>query len=443
MTRVKRVLPVWLALLSGATAVQGQALDQTGAGGSARTAVLSDGTVTPAPPAAAAQQGSTPAPERYDPREFHLGPLMGRFQARLLADVRTVDQASPGTTRRAADIAGKRVGVEGQLGRDLSFEVSAELGAEHPLRNAYAHYRVARAVRVRAGRFKVPFGDDGMASASERAFVSRSRLGDTLSMGRDTGMMLEARGWGRRLEVTGGVFGRDGDRSTGSGEWAVRGGTTATLRAVVTPIVRAKGTRRDLQVGFSAAASPLAEGTSGLRVRTATGSNLVDTPYWVHGRRDRLGADIRLRAGRFTAAAEYARHRDERRGQSVAGTDLPALGSSGWYASGTWFVTGESRAGGRVPRRSLFAGGPGAVELALRVEGITLGASATGFAHPRAEAVPRTRARAVTGGVNWQLHECVRLQVNVVAERVRGATTSRWVGVPRAITTLARVQVSL
>ena len=109
---------------------------------------------------------------------------------------------------------------------------------------------------------------------------------------------------------------------------------------------------------------------------------------------------------------------DERLGQSVDNTDLEPLVSSGWYVSGTWAITGESKAEGlETPRRPLFRGGFGAVELAARVERIRFG---SGLGDPLASDAPRAEVvlgnsdRVVTFGVNWYANRWIKIQANLV-----------------------------
>src|SRR5690606_20606699 len=111
------------------------------------------------------------------------------------------------------------------------------------------------------------------------------------------------------------------------------------------------------------------EGQPGLRGRTVFDERFYRPDVFVRGARRRLGLEGQWRPGPFSVKAELIRLTQERSGQSVEDTDLSALIGRGWYVSGTWAVTGERKADGLDnPRRPLFRGGPGAVELAVRVE---------------------------------------------------------------------------
>src|SRR6185295_11096929 len=94
----------------------------------------------------------------------------------------------------------------------------------------------------------------------------------------------------------------------------------------------------------------------------------------------------------------------------------------GWYASGTWALTGETKSKGLDrPLHPLFRGGIGAVELAGRVEQIAFGADPSdddGSNSPRSPVVLGNRDFVITMGVNWYPMRCVKIQVNGVREHI-------------------------
>jgi phosphate-selective porin len=73
------------------------------------------------------------------------------------------------------------------------------------------------------------------------------------------------------------------------------------------------------------------------------------------------------------------------------------------------------------PRRSLLAGGPGAIEVATRVERLAfrdVTHPGTVFENPRPEGLAGNAERVVTIGLTWYLHRYVKLQGNLVIEEV-------------------------
>jgi phosphate-selective porin len=117
---------------------------------------------------------------------------------------------------------------------------------------------------------------------------------------------------------------------------------------------------------------------------------------------------------------------DERLGQSVEDTPLSPLRAVGWYASGTWAITGERKSDGlESPRRPLLKGGVGAVELALRLERLTFDSLATGglpSTSYRADVVLGNSNRAVTVGANWYPNRWIKIQFNLIQEALTDPT---------------------
>ena len=142
----------------------------------------------------------------------------------------------------------------------------------------------------------------------------------------------------------------------------------------------------------------------------------------ISGRRERLGYEVRWRPGPASIKAEYIRVTDERVEQSVEDTDLSPFLAKGWYVSGTFALTGEKKADGLdVPRRPLFRGGIGAVELALRQEEMTFGSQASDdvpSTSPRADVTLSNSDRVTTFGVNWYLNRWVKIQFNVIRDKL-------------------------
>jgi phosphate-selective porin len=114
--------------------------------------------------------------------------------------------AAHGNDSRGPELSAKRVGIDGQLGKRLAFEVSLELTSSSPWRDVRALYDLPAGLTIAGGQFKVPLGLDATQSATKRDFVFRSRLADAYSIGRDQGISVEARLWRKRLTIEGGVF---------------------------------------------------------------------------------------------------------------------------------------------------------------------------------------------------------------------------------------------
>jgi phosphate-selective porin len=118
-------------------------------------------------------------------------------------------------------------------------------------------------------------------------------------------------------------------------------------------------------------------------------------------------------------AAEFIRVRDERLGQGFDNEDLEPLTAHGWYVAGTWLAAGRRPNGAdRPPSRF------GAIEIAARYEGLRFGGPAEGdepSRSPRAAVIAANADRVLTGGVNWYVNQFIRVQGNVIRERLENA----------------------
>jgi phosphate-selective porin len=190
----------------------------------------------------------------------------------------------------------------------------------------------------------------------------------------------------------------------------------------VQPFRGTKTLMRDLHVAIAVTDSDVPEGISALRGRTVLDSSFFPAYLWVRGNRRRAGVETRWRPGAFSVSSEYIRVSSERLGESVENSDLSPLIASGWYLSGTWLATGEQKsAGADKPRRPLFRGGFGAVELAGRVEALTFRSAARDgvpSTSPRSDVVLRNDDRATTVGLNWYPFRGIKIQGNLVRESI-------------------------
>jgi phosphate-selective porin len=163
--------------------------------------------------------------------------------------------------------------------------------------------------------------------------------------------------------------------------------------------------------------------------------------HFVNGRRQRIGLEAAYTRGPVAFKAEGLQAREERIGQGSTFGDLPEQVANGWAVSGTWLVTGEKKARTVKPRRRLFRG-PGALELAVRVDGLHFddNGPSTGFegAGNRARNIRPAAANAFTGGLSWWPTEFLRFMGNVVVRDGRQSAGHR-----NYVTVLGRVQVHL
>jgi phosphate-selective porin OprO/OprP len=419
-------------------------------------ATLSPATVPTVPfavePAIVQQKkaGKTPDRVRWDDHlSLHFGTgthveLRGRFQG----DLRESDALLDAVEDNAGlDIARRRIGAAGEIRNAIDFQVEAELGSDHPWRDVYANYRQHPVLQVQGGQFKLPFSLDENTSATNLDFVYRSRAASQLAPGRDLGIMVHGRVLERRVGYEVGMFNHDGRNARTAESDRVYGGGTLAARVTFQPFRAARDWKSDLQIGAAFTASPLEEGFSDLRGRTALDERFYRPDVWVAGNRRRLGAELRWRPGPFSIKSEYMRLTDERRGQSVDDTDLAPAVAEGWYVSGTWALTGEAKAKGfDLPRRPFLRGGPGVIEVGARVESLGFGSAAAGespSAGPRAEVIAGNGDRVETFGVNWYANRWLKVQFNILRDTLRDPSQGPLPGRAGYWSRVLRFQLSL
>jgi phosphate-selective porin OprO/OprP len=370
------------------------------------------------------------------------------FRARLAGELRESQAPFDGDERTdRLDIARRRLGVAGEIRNVVDFQVDAEVGSANPWRDVYVNYRQFDFVQVQGGKFKLPFSLDENTSATKLDFVNRSRAASLLAPGRDIGVMVHGRLLKRRLGYEAGLFGHDGDNARTVDSDRVYGGHTFAARATVQPFRINESLLNDLQVGIAMTRSDLAEGYPDLRGRTALDMRFFRADAWVMGERRRHGVEVRWRPGPASIKAEWMRVSDERLEQGVDDGTLSPIIGTGWYISGTWALTGENKADGvDRPRRPLFRGGYGAVELAARIERIAFGSQADDEAPsdgPRANVIRGNSDRVDTFGVNWYPNRWIKVQFNVVRDTLADPNQGPLPGRPSFWSRVFRFQVSL
>lgn len=346
------------------------------------------------------------------------------FRLKLQADFRVFDPEQDDELD-TFDLHRRRAGIEGVLFRRLEFEIERELRENGPWRDVFLNLDAANWLEIKGGKFKVPFGLEETTGTTDLDFVFRTLASGTIAPARDVGGMAHGR-FGRALSYEVGVFREDGENGRLTepvfllpGEPEPEGGRVFAARAVAAPLARGRVDERP-RVGFAVTSSTLPEGLNSLRGRTVFGSAFFPRVY-VRGRRLRLGAEAEWNPGRFGFRGEYMRATDERKGQGLGDIDLSEMVARGWYASATWVLTGERKGGGIRPRRPLFQGGAGAIEVGARFEELSFGSIAQdgpAFRNPRAEHIAENEDEVWTTGVTWYPNRWIKIQGNAIREHI-------------------------
>jgi phosphate-selective porin OprO and OprP len=345
--------------------------------------------------------------------------LRARFAVdRSDSDASTADPVETSTV----DLGTRRLGVSGEIRNAVDFQIEAELDDDDPWRDVYADFKSFAFARVRGGKFKIPFSLDENTGASRLDFMFRSLAATHLAPGRDIGAMVHGRVVKGLLRYEAGVFEHDGKNARTNNPEKVFGGQTTAVRVAVEPLRNTKDAVGDLTLGVAFTRGDVPEGIGGIRGHTAMQQNFFSAAnYIVSGPRRRLGVEMEFLPGPASVKMEWMRLETERRGQSVEDTDLSPLVGEGWYLSGTYAITGEKKSRVHRPKKPLFQGGYGAVEVGARIESLRFKSGASGEApstSPRADVIVGNRDQVMTVGVNWYINRFFKIQANFIREKL-------------------------
>lgn len=345
------------------------------------------------------------------------------FRARFAADVTDSEASTADVVDTSAiDLGTKRVGISGEIKDAVEFQIEAELTDDDPWRDVYGEFKYFGFARVRGGKFKIPFSLDENTGASRLDFMFRSLAATHLAPGRDRGVMVHGRLVKQIVRYEAGVFEHDGKNARTSNPAKVFGGQTTAARVTVEPLRNTRDAIGDLSFGVAITRGDVPEGIAGLRGQTVMQQNFFSSAdYLVNGPRRRLGVEMEFLPGPASIKMEWMRVETERRGESVEDTDLSPLVADGWYLSGTYAITGEKKSRVQRPKRPLFQGGYGAVEVGARVESLRFKSGASGepgSTSPRADVILGNRNQVTTIGVNWYINRFFKIQANIIREKL-------------------------
>jgi len=344
----------------------------------------------------------------------------------------------------------RRGGINGEIGDHVEFQIESDLQSGGRWRDVFVNWRTYRQFEVMGGRFKVPFGHEQLIGITDVDFAFRTLVSTTIPPARDKGVMAHGRFLQRGITYQVGVFKDDGDNGrlqepqfVLSGE--VPGlGPSIAARLTATPLRPLAETFENLRVGFAYGAADIPEGLNSFRGETAYGTHEFFEPVYVKGRRSRVGTELVYTPGPVGLTAEWMRAREERNNQGLRDEDLSDVLTTGWYASATWLVTGEDKDGFNNPRRSLFAGGFGAVELGARYERLGFESEekvGTPFANPRAAHILPNSDKVWTLGINWFPNRWVRLTINGIREEFADPERTPVPGITKFWSGVGRLQI--
>jgi phosphate-selective porin len=400
------------------------------------------------PSAAVAQTQKTPPNDRgarWEGTSFRVGDSLRldpriRIQADFL-----IDDGSDETEEDEAveedrfSWGSRRIGLDGELFQRVSFQVERAFQDDDDddtkWRDVYADYRFSRALRVRGGRFKLPFSLERTTSRDNLDFLERATAVRAISPSRDTGVMVHGEVVSRVLGYEVGVFQHaDGfDLEDDTNVWEPLGSTLAG-RVRVIPVRNAdEGITRDLEFGVALTRNTVPEGLNSRIGRMFDDERFTERMH-VNGQRTRLGLEGRWNARRVIVKGEWLQLTDQRTAQSVANEDLSDLVLSGGYLTGVFRVVGETGADER------------GVDVAMRFDRLSLGSkndTDEAFTNPRADNVAPLAKDTWTFGVSWYVHRWVKVQGNLIRENLVDSLGVRDLAPDARWTTVMRLQFAL
>jgi phosphate-selective porin len=360
------------------------------------------------------------------------------IRGRVQADWRQFD---PDVDEDNFDLRTIRIGLKGDLTRHFDWEIEREIDRVTDdvsleakdvwkfgqWKDVFVNWTTFDAFSVKGGRFKMPFGLEQNTGVSDLDFAYRSLGSIKIAPGRDTGVMAYGELLSGSLIYEAGVFDDDGDngeleleRFVEEGQDLEGVGPSIAVR-IVGEIFRrlpVPDRLKGAEFGIAYTNAKIPEGLNSLRGEDVYGFDFFE-PVYVKGRRQRLGLQADWSPGPTGFRAEWMRSTEEREGQSNRNTDLSDFIGTAWYASATWFVTGEDKDSDIGVRNPLFQGGIGAVELGIRYDALTFESaskSGTAFTNPRSDNLVPNTDSVLTFGVNWLWNRWVKVVANGIRQ---------------------------
>ncbi|WP_022836417.1 OprO/OprP family phosphate-selective porin [Salisaeta longa] len=318
------------------------------------------------------------------------------------------DQPAPGAEQFALRRA--RIIVEGTIYERFSVRVMPNFGqGTAGLDDAYVNMRLAPALQLRGGTFKMPVGLEFAQSPYYMHLIERA-FPTALVPGRSAGVMVHGSAAADRVQYSVGVFnGVPSGTSAGTDSDNL---SDVAARVFVHPFAQGAPALRGLGLGVGASAGE-AQGTAQAaqlsRFRTSgRQSFFAYAPSTVaDGVRQHLAPQGYWYVGPVGLMGEYVWATQAVQNGGAQAT----LTHTAWQVAAGVMLTGEDARFGRlVPQQPLHAGGIGAFSLDARVHGLSLDAATfPAFARP-AEAAQSARAWAV--GFSWYPNQNVRFVLN-------------------------------
>ena len=311
------------------------------------------------------------------------------------------DEDSQVSTEDGTEFRRARIYMKGSFKGGIFYKSQIDFGAEEiGFKDMYMGLKGIPVVgKFFVGQMKEPYSLEEITSSNYITMMERSTVA-IFDSERNTGFMLQNLWSEEQLLVSAGIFRDTNENGSGSGD----GKYNYSARVTGLPWEN-KEHRRLLHLGVSGSYRSTLDGTLSYSARPSSHfAEKMFSTQEVEADHFTLGAlESAVVVGPFSFDAEYKWSRVEPKGSS----DRPTVW--GYYVSGSWFLTGESRpykhssgAFNRVKPHRPLGVGPGAWEFALR------------FSHLDGTELEGNKMDDYVVGVNWYANNNARVMLNYV-----------------------------
>lgn len=302
-----------------------------------------------------------------------------------------------------AEFRRARLGMKGKVAKDFGYKAEIDFANEGvAIKSLYMNYTGIDNTEIRVGHFKPAYSMDDMTSSNDITLIERAAPVVSFSTSEQigAGVLTHGQNW----SAAAGVFNADAGRSSNDDE-----SISIAARVTGAPI-NADGKLIHFGASASYRKPDQANNTFDFDERAENALQSSDSVSAVITDAQNAtiyGLEAAAALGPFSLQAEYLMANVE----NDAGND-PSF--DGWYAQGSWVLTGESRAykaskgafGGIKPAHAFDPsnGDWGAVELAVRYSHLDLNDNG----------INGGEMNNLTLGANWYLNNNMRLMANYI-----------------------------
>ena len=323
--------------------------------------------------------------------------------------------------------------IDATLYGKFDFRLMPDFGlGKSVLFDAYIEARFSPLFKLRAGKFKSPFGLEQLQSDDYLLFPERSLASD-LVPNRDVGFQVSGDIFAGTLNYTVGVF--NGVVDAANGDTDTNSGKDVEARVFASPFKNIDvNALRGLGLGVAV--------TSGRQTGVPSTTSAVNLPTFVtpgqeaffaysigafaSDTRKRLSPQFYYYWGPFGILGEYVVDIED----VIRGGAAQAIENKAWNLTAGWILTGEDASfNGVIPRHPFRADGDGwgAFQIAGRVSKLEIddaafsGPATTRLADPAASA---REARDTGAALDWYLNDFVKVQVSYDYTRFKGGAAT-------------------